>query len=59
MISNGLISMMQSGLLIFLGCSILLRTRPHYTDTTRANRVSSFFVPALIRDIKTKIFEFP
>ncbi len=59
MISNGLISMMQSGLLIFLGCSILLRTRPHYMDTARASRVSSFFVPALIRDIKTKIFDFP
>lgn len=59
MISNGLISMMQSGLLIFLGCSILLRTRPHYMDAARASKVSSFFVPDLIRDIKTKIFEFP
>lgn len=59
MISNGLISIMQSGLLIFLGCSILLRTRPHYMDTARASKVSSFFAPALIRGIKTKIFEFP
>lgn len=59
MTSNGLISMMQSGLLIFLGCSILLRKWSHYMDTARANRVSSFFAPALIRDIKTRIFEFP
>lgn len=59
MTSNGLISIMQSGLLIFLGCSIFLRTRPHYMDTARASRVSSFFAPALIRDIKTKIFDFP
>lgn len=59
MTSNGLISIMQSGLLIFLGCSIFLRKRSHYMDTTRASRVSSFFAPALIRDIKTRIFEFP
>lgn len=59
MTSNGLISIMQSGLLIFLGCSILLRKQPHYMDTARASRVSSFFAPALIRDIKNRIFEFP
>ncbi len=59
MISNGLISIMQSGLLVFLGCSILLGTRSHYIDVARSSKGNLLSLPSLIHAIKTKIFEFP